>query len=94
MAFEATSVHAFLNEIFQTKRIKDVIQEWSADPEELLKIIEKEVTAMGISMVQPASYYKFMTDQVVFLLRNSPQVRQLLTKLASEAKKRDQNKRR
>jgi hypothetical protein len=94
MAVEPTALSTFLSEVFQRKRVKDVIQEWSADPEELQKLIEKEISEMGIVMVPPASYYNYMVDQVVFLLKNSPQVKTLLIKLAQEAKKRDESRRR
>jgi|GEM_PF-2252548 len=94
MAVEPIAVGSFLTQIFQTKRIKEVIQEWTADPEQLQEIVEKELIEMGVFMINPTGYYEFMCDQVVFLLRNSPNIRALLSRLAIEAKKRDENKRR
>jgi hypothetical protein len=94
VAVEPIAVGPFLTQIFQTKRIKEVIQEWTADPEQLQEIVEKELIEMGVFMIHPTGYHEFMCDQVVFLLRNSPNIRILLSRLAVEAKKRDENKRR
>lgn len=89
---EARSLHEFIQRSFEHPRIKAVIQQWRVDPKDAFRIVERELLEMGIYAVPPLAYSQAMIEQIVFCLKNSPNVRSYLAE--AERQERIRNSRR
>lgn len=80
MNTEKVPVDVFVMQVMATKAARRIFDDWPIKPEQLLSIIIKHLKDLNIFQVGPGEHEKIVRDEILFFLKNSSVILEMINK--------------
>jgi hypothetical protein len=80
MNTEKVPVEVFIQQVLATKAAQQIIDQWPIKAEVVLQIVIRHLNDMGIYMVNPVGQDPVVRKEIIFFLKNSSAIMDLIDK--------------
>lgn len=77
---ESVPIEVFVVQILSTKVALQIIEHWPLKSEAIINTVIKHYQDIGIYQVSPAGQSEVLKDSILFYLKNSPQIIDMIDK--------------
>jgi len=80
MKSEKIPTEIFVQQVFSTRAVQQIIDNWPIKSEVILQAINKHLIDLGIYSVSPLGQGPVVRKEIIFFLKNSPTLIELIAK--------------
>lgn len=80
MKSEKIPTEIFVQQVFATRAVQQIIDNWPIKSEVILQAINKHLSDLGIYSVSPLGQGPVVHKEIIFFLKNSPALIELIAK--------------
>ena len=80
MNTEKVPAAVFIQQVLATKAAQNIIDQWPIKVEIVLQIVTKHLNDMGLYMVNPVGQDPVVRKEIIFFLKNSSAIMELIDK--------------
>ncbi|MCX6116964.1 MAG: hypothetical protein NT027_05445 [Proteobacteria bacterium] len=83
---ESIPIEVFVVQVMATKVAMQIVENWPLKSEAILAILVKHFNDLGIYQVNPFGQADVVKEEILFFLKNSPQILEMIAKAKKAAK--------
>ncbi len=83
---ESIPIEVFVVQVMGTKVANQIVENWPLKSEAILSIVIKHFNDLGIYQVNPFGQADVIRDEILYFLKNSPQLLEMIAKAKKAAK--------
>ena len=85
MKSEKVPVEIFVQQVFATRAVQQVVDQWPMKAEVGYSLVIKHLEELGIFSVEPLEQGPIISKQIIFFLKNSPAIIESIAKARKAA---------
>lgn len=84
-------IEVFLERLYHSKQVQVVVEPWRVESATIIRRLADEFREMGIFFTKPQDT-KFIIENMLFCLHNSPEIKKLIAKAQSDELRRQRGR--